>query len=243
MRLLKYNRSGEISLTEDLPDDDVPKYAILSHRWGSPGDEVTFKDMEIGTAKDKKDYLKLQFCARQASQDNLEYFWIDTCCINKSDNTELQYAINSMSRWYQNARKCYVYLMDVPDGEGMHNQDRWETAFRESKWFTRGWTLQELIAPTVVEFFSAAETYLGDKKSLERQISEITGIPVGALRGNPLSGFSVDERIKWSEIVKLSILKIRHTHFWASLEFTCHLSMEKGKRTHLSGFAKRLQKV
>jgi hypothetical protein len=197
MRLLRYH-GGQISLTEHLPDD-IPQYAILSHRWGLPEDEVTFDDMKNGTAKAKRGYQKLQFCAKQSLEDKLEYFWIDTCCINKSDNTELQYAINSMFRWYNDAQKCYVYLMDVSTSQGKQDQRHWEPAFRDSEWFTRGWTLQELIAPSLVEFFSNEGTLLGNKSSLERQLNEITGIPVGALRGDHLAGFSVPERIRWAD--------------------------------------------
>ncbi|KAK0725155.1 NACHT domain-containing protein [Lasiosphaeris hirsuta] len=120
----------------------------------------------------------------------------DTCCIDKSDGAELQHALNSMFRWYRNAAKCYVYLADVSTS-APDNKSSWEAAFRASKWFTRGWTLQELIAPTIIEFFSIEGQRLGDKKSLERQIHEITGIPLGALRGGILSDFSIDERMAW----------------------------------------------
>jgi hypothetical protein len=75
----------------------------------------------------------------------------------------------------------------------------WKPAFRKSRWFTRGWTLQELFAPEFVEFFSRGGELLGDKKTLEQQIHEITGIPIKALRGTLLSNFSVNERISWAE--------------------------------------------
>ena len=90
MRLLKRSSNGALSLTEDLTDDDVQnryRYAILSHRWEA--NEVTFEDMANGTSKSKEGYGKLQFCADQATRDSLEYFWVDTCCINKSNNVEL----------------------------------------------------------------------------------------------------------------------------------------------------------
>jgi hypothetical protein len=203
MRLLKRNSNGALSLTEDLTDDDIQKryrYAILSHRWEA--NEVTFEDMASGTSKSKEGYTKLQFCGDQAARDGLEYFWVDTCCINKSNNVELQYAINSMFRWYRDAVKCYVYLSDVSTHCGPETQlsdALWESDFRNSRWFTRGWTLQELIAPSLVEFFSKESTRLGDRISLERQVCEITGIPAQALRGSPLSDFSVTERCSWIE--------------------------------------------
>jgi Heterokaryon incompatibility protein (HET) len=201
MRLLKRSDNGALSLTEDLADDNIPRrYAILSHRWEVG--EVMFEDMINITGKSKEGYRKLQFCADQAARDGLEYFWVDTCCIDKSNNVELQYAINSMFRWYRDAAKCYVYLSDVstPCGRETRPSDTlWESDFRNSIWFTRGWTLQELIAPSSVEFFSKEGTRLGDKISLERQVCEITGIPVKALRGSPLSDFSVTERFSWTE--------------------------------------------
>jgi hypothetical protein len=127
---------------------------------------------------------------------------VDTCCIDKSNAVELQEAINSMFRWYQNAVKCYVYLSDVSTKKQKASDSyTWELAFRSSKWFTRGWTLQELLAPSPgsVEFSSRERDRLGDKKSLEQQIHEITGIPVSALRGSPLPQFDVDDRLSWVE--------------------------------------------
>lgn len=95
---------------------------------------------DIG-AESKAGWDKIRFCAQQTKRDGLEYFWLDTCCIDKSDSQELQEAINSMFRWYQNAKKCYVYLSDVecstPDAEGESGR-RWKPAFRKSRWFTRG---------------------------------------------------------------------------------------------------------
>lgn len=198
MRLLKLEVNGEFSLTDDI--DDAPPYAILSHTWGADTEEVTFKDLDEGTGKEKAGYAKIRFCGKQADNDGLKYFWVDTCCINKPNHTELAEAITSMFRWYRNAAKCYVYLSDVSIGEHIDNQSQWtwESAFRNCRWFTRGWTLQELLAPASVEFFSREGKLLGDKKSLERQIHEVTGIPVEALRGNPLSNFSVVERMSWA---------------------------------------------
>ncbi len=188
MRLLKLGCSGE---PEDLPGDDIPPYAILSHTWGPAPEEVTFKDLVDGTGKDKVGWKKIQFCAERAKQDDLQYFWVDTCCIDKANNTELSEAIICMFRWYKKAAKCYVYLADVS------NQPSWESTFRKSRWFTRGWTLQELLAPASVEFFSKEAVWLGDKRSLEEHIRDITGIPLDALRGRPLPNFSVPERMAW----------------------------------------------
>ena len=200
MRLLKLD-NGRFSL-ESFQKDQIPPYAILSHTWGrGENDEVTFKDLIDGTANNKWGFEKLQFCGNQAKADDLYYFWVDTCCIDKSNSTEFQTAINSMFRWYQNAARCYVYLSDVSvhaqDGQLLHVE--WESAFRNSRWFTRGWTLQELLAPKIVEFYSRDNVRLGDKRSIEQQIHEITGISVEALQGRHLCDFSVEERLRWGE--------------------------------------------
>jgi hypothetical protein len=200
MRLLEYNNDGEFSPTEFF-EGHIPRYAILSHRWGE--EEVTFRDLAKGGAKKMAGYSKIQFCGEQARRDGLQYFWLDTCCIDKSNSTELAEAINSMFRWYQNAAKCYVYLSDVSitkrKASNQLSELTWEPAFQASRWFTRGWTLQELLAPGSVEFFSREGKRLGDKKTLERQVHEITGIAVSALQGSPLSQFGVNERLSWAE--------------------------------------------
>ena len=201
MRLLQLQNDGGFSLVQ-FSGNKIPRYAVLSHTWGSDNEEVTFQDITNGTAKNKAGYHKICFCEKQAKQDSLQHFWIDTCCIDTSSSQELSEAINSMFCWYKNAESCYVYLSDVSnctsdeDGEGTR---RWKPAFKKSRWFTRGWTLQELIAPSSVEFFSKEGTCLGNKQSLEQMLHEITEIAVEALRGRPLSRFSVDERFSWAK--------------------------------------------
>lgn len=106
-----------------------------------------------------------------------------------------------MFKWYKNATKCYVYLTDVSiyDGDSdISAEYKWESALQASEWFTRGWTLQELISPPVVKFFSVEGKQLGDKRSLERQIHQITGIAIEALQGKPLSQFDLEERFSWT---------------------------------------------
>ncbi|RYP50015.1 hypothetical protein DL768_004370 [Monosporascus sp. mg162] len=202
MRLLKRGDTGVISLTEDVIGDRIPRYAILSHRWGM--EEVTFKDLMDGTGPKKQGYDKIRFCSDQAERDGLDHFWVDTCCIDKSSSAELTEAINSMFQWYRNAAKCYVYLDDISKPAlqtgNKPNYQPWEPDLRKSKWFTRGWTLQELLAPTSVEFFSREGARLGTKRSLELPISDITGIPLKVLRGSPLLDCSVPERMAWAEM-------------------------------------------
>ena len=194
MRLLHFNGDGDFSLAEFFRSA-TPKYAILSHTWEA--DEVTFEDLQNGTGTKKASYEKIRFCAEQARRDGLQYFWVDTCCIDKSNNAELAEAINSMFRWYRLSTKCYVYLSDVSGTFANIDDLAWESVFRKSRWFTRGWTLQELIAPTSVEFFCRESKRIGSKSSLEQQIHEITGIPKSVLQGAHLSQFSDKERFSW----------------------------------------------
>ncbi|KAF2190316.1 HET-domain-containing protein [Zopfia rhizophila CBS 207.26] len=194
MRLLQLDDCPSFSLAE-FAEDQVPRYAILSHTWGHDGDEITYKDIINGTGSGKAGYDKLRFCAVQAKNDGLGYCWIDTCCIDKTNAAELTESINSMFRWYQNAVKCYVFLADI--STPMSEDDR-ASQLRNSRWFTRGWTLQELIAPRCVEFFSQKRELLGDRKSLEKQIHQVTGISIHALRGELLSHFTINERMSWA---------------------------------------------
>ncbi|KAF9735101.1 hypothetical protein PMIN04_006527 [Paraphaeosphaeria minitans] len=202
MRLLYTTSNGRFEWTRNyINDKELPDYAILSHTW-IDGQEVTFDDLkDTNNAKEtdstiSEGHRKLRFCAQQAKRDGLDYFWVDTCCINKPDSSELQEAINSMFRWYEHAARCYVYLSDV---EQDTLDEGGESAFKQSRWFTRGWTLQELLAPASVEFFSRNGKRLGDKKSLRHIIHGITGIPVDALHGRQLSEFSISERFSWTD--------------------------------------------
>ncbi|KAH7380145.1 heterokaryon incompatibility protein-domain-containing protein [Pyrenochaeta sp. MPI-SDFR-AT-0127] len=201
MRLLKCLPGDDYFELISVSDDHAPPYAILSHTW-TDGQEVTYNELLAETGTDKRGYAKIRFCGERAAADGLEYFWVDTCCIDKATNDELCTAINSMFRWYQRAAKCYVYLTDVSVPEEVNNAEAfpisWKQAFRRSRWFTRGWTLQELLAPTSVEFFSQDGKRLGSRVSLEQEIHEITRIPIGALRGVTLTEFSVDARMSWA---------------------------------------------
>jgi ankyrin repeat protein len=199
MRLLEHRNTSRLSLKE-FPHDKLPRYAILSHTWGE--EEVTFREMMDGEGKDKLGYQKLVFCGNQAWKDGLQYFWVDTCCIDKSSSAELQTSIDYMFRWYCGAAKCYVYLSDVSTRKRMADKlttAPWEPVFRNSRWFTRGWTLQELLAPTTVIFYSRDGEELGTKEMLEQLIHDITRIPINALRHYLLSSFSIAERLTWAK--------------------------------------------
>jgi hypothetical protein len=154
-----------------------------------------------GAGKDKSGYEKICFCVNRAAEDGIEHCWVDTCCIDKSDAAELSSSINSMFRWYQGAAKCYVYLSDVQVPEEVTDAQAFRIsveAFRRCRGFTRGWTLQELLAPATLDFFSKEGKWLGSRISLEQDIHEITKIPIEVLRGQRLGDFSIEERMSWA---------------------------------------------
>lgn len=170
MRLIK-TKLLELS---EFVGSDIPPYAILSHTWGEG--EVSFQEMERGDAQSKPGYDKIRRCCETAIADGFEYAWIDTCCIDKSSSAELTEAINSMYPWYKNADVCYVYLVDV-DSHGYDiSVPGLKIPFGGCRWFSRGWTLQELIAPKNVIFYDSEWRELGTKQNLRKVISEVTGI-------------------------------------------------------------------
>jgi hypothetical protein len=119
-----------------------------------------------------------------------------SCCIRKTSSAELSEAINSMYRWYKNSEICYAYLADVPDDDNVHEED---SEFSKSRWYTRGWTLQELLAPIQVDFYSAGWQYLGTKDQMASTISRIAGISVTALtNADMIFTYSVAQRMSWA---------------------------------------------
>jgi hypothetical protein len=203
MRLLYIADDGRLTLTEYLIGDRIPPYAILSHSW-QEGQEVTFDDLEtINNVRelrevDKNGYRKIMCCAQQAKVDELDYVWVDTCCIDKSSSSELQEAINSMFNWYKRAAKCYVYLSDTPAGGPILGEEI-RSRLQSCRWFTRGWTLQELIAAKDVTFFDRDWEFIGSKEELVRTIAVITGIDELALsHGCDLHELSIAKRLSWA---------------------------------------------
>jgi hypothetical protein len=177
---------------EEFLQSEVPDYVILSHTWGS--EEVTLQDILSNVAPSKKGFAKLVGCCKRAKDDGFTYCWIDTCCIDKTSSAELSEAINSMYQWYKGACICYAYLEDV---QGNPQLDDYE-AFSKSRWFTRGWTLQELIAPGIVEFYNVSWVDIGTRSSLQKRLTGITGINGKILTGgNPLN-CPVAVRMSWA---------------------------------------------
>lgn len=142
----------------------IPPYAVLSHRWNR--DEVTFADYADAAAQNGNRFRKIRHLCSRALADDLNFAWIDTCCIDKTNSVELSEAINSMFTWYMDSAICYVFLADYHGPQGLG----------QCEWFTRGWTLQELVAPDQVHFYDDRMAYLGSRDTLQPEIHVITGI-------------------------------------------------------------------
>lgn len=249
MRLLKVD-APELELVEFF-GDRIPPYAILSHTWSE--DEVLYQDLQSGHYRHKLGYIKIRYACDQARRDDLDWCWVDTCCIDKSSSAELSEAINSMFNWYKRARVCYAYLADVrvhgsqsvqagelPEGhsssldadQAEHQRgfkvstkgkekptdneladetlamSEWTNcsphsvvrkAIHGSRWFERGWTLQELIAPHFLSFYDASWCHLGDRDlDLLDLVFNRTGLSSTVL-GNPevLRDIPIAHRMSW----------------------------------------------
>ncbi|KAK1910530.1 hypothetical protein P3342_008409 [Pyrenophora teres f. teres] len=187
MRLLNVNTEG----FEEFIGQVIPRYAILSHTWEE--EEVSYQDYISGFYKHKKGYEKIKKTIDLANQSALQYAWIDTCCIDKSSSAELTEAINSMYQWYHRSALCYVYLSDLELSAdfGVH--------LSTCRWFSRGWTLQELIAPRTVWFYNSQWRTIGSKRSLEAELSRITRIPADILSNkSPISSALVAHKMSWA---------------------------------------------
>ncbi|KAF5348035.1 hypothetical protein D9758_010057 [Tetrapyrgos nigripes] len=172
--------------------DAIPPYAILSHRWGKQADEVGYQELfnkrPTTETLQKTGYQKIIAACKQALVHGLQYLWVDTCCINQHDKDDVHRNIKSMFAYYQHSRICFAYLVDV-DGED----------FRDSVWFTRGWTLQELLAPLDVIFFNCNWESIGRRNDRSQEISFITGIPEDVIKGEThIHEVDVEEKMFWS---------------------------------------------
>ncbi|KAK7999489.1 heterokaryon incompatibility protein-domain-containing protein [Apiospora arundinis] len=228
MRLLK---TDQYKLVEANDIHTLPQYAILSHTWISPKDEITYQDFKQRKSDIENDIFKQKgwaklrkYCDR-AARDGWEWAWMDTCCIDKTNPADTQEAINAMFRWYQRAGICYAYLDDVdinsdtsyPVPEGCDLDDiaghdnvadpRSDShkALRESlinsKWFTRGWTLQELLAPPYLVFVDRAWRRIGTRESWSDEIREASRIEARHLTHfipTDFSSCSIAMRFSWA---------------------------------------------
>jgi hypothetical protein len=194
---------------EEFYDAQAPKYAILSHTWGS--EEACFQEMaedyhKRATLQQKAGFRKISECSSVASALGFSYVWIDTCCIDKRNSADLSEAINSMYSYYRRAAACLIYLVDVPGRistlEEIISRPAQFQAIRSSRWLTRGWTLQELIAPSTRHFFAGDWSPIAlveDGQDLMELISEITKIDLHLLRHEKdVSRYCVAERMSWA---------------------------------------------
>jgi hypothetical protein len=177
-------------------DSEIPEYAILSHCWVS-GDEISYQDLLEGAGRDAMGWRKIEECCRLARNKSLEWAWIDTCCIDKKSSAELQEAINSMFRWYENSKICYAFLSDA---SGASKGDD----FPECRWFKRGWTLQELLAPATIEFYDRDYRLIGTRDSLAHEIVDASKIDRRVLtapewkRAESLRNTCVARKMSWA---------------------------------------------
>ena len=181
---------------ESYPTSKTPTYVVLTHTWSTNReDEVLFQDIVTQSMAEKPSFLKVAECCRQAVKDQISHVWIDSCCIDSSSSAEVSEAINSMYRWYKEAASCYGYLSDVsllPDQAGFSSE------FAHARWFSRGWTLQELLAPKGIKFYSKDWQYIGSKQSLLGEISKITRISCETLLSGYMLSVSVATRMSWA---------------------------------------------
>lgn len=178
---------------EQFFGEDVPKYAILSHTWAKKG-EVSFQDISQSYASSMSGYDKIKKTCRRALRHGLKYAWVDTCCIDKTSSADLTESINSMFKYYRDAQNCYVYLSDLPTGLEFPRSH-----LARCRWFTRGWTLQELVACGDLRIYDKGWNFVGSRREFSAVISSITNIDENVLRGEKtVQSFSIATRMSWA---------------------------------------------
>ncbi|EJF59911.1 HET-domain-containing protein, partial [Dichomitus squalens LYAD-421 SS1] len=193
MRLLDVDTGSFLYFTER---DKTPPYAILSHTWDSAGEQTYQEVKDIQSSYLSDNTAKIRRACEAARNEGVRYMWIDSACIDKTSSSELSESINSMYIWYRDAVVCYAFLADVPVDEDPQSP---RSRFRQSRWFRRGWTLQELIAPRNVVFFSMEWIVFGTKSSLATVVEEITGIERSVLtHRKTLDDVGVARRMSWA---------------------------------------------
>ncbi|KAI3395940.1 hypothetical protein diail_651 [Diaporthe ilicicola] len=186
---------------EEVIDLQDCKYAILSHTWEK--DEVAFQEMlaESRPARllKKAGFLKIKKTCEVAKEKGYAYAWVDTCCIDKTSSAALSEAINSMFHWYKGSSLCLAHLSDLQVNNFEHAESRTSEFMKDCRWFTRGWTLQELIGPEELEFYDQEWNFRGSKKTLRHQLSAITGIDTDILEDSELlPTVPVGRRMSWA---------------------------------------------
>jgi hypothetical protein len=226
MRLLR-SKSNDDDFELVTFTDEIPPYAILSHTWTDS--EVTYDELVARTGKSKAGYDKIRFCGERAAADNLQYFWVDTCCIDKSSSAELTEAINSMFKWYKQADVCYVKLSDIDLDNVAANSVAYSIA--SCRWFTRGWCLQELLAPSELLFYDRNDRFIGSKRTLRRPISKITRICEEVLEdASCLYAVPVARRMSWASGRKTT--RVEDIAYSLLGIFDVHMPMLYGEGKH-----------
>ena len=175
-----------------LPPSELPEPCHEGERSPEGKDEAVLSPLW----DDPELSPKVREACAVARANGFRFIWTDACCIDRSSSSELSEAIRSMYSWYASAAVCYAHLADVPIEDDPQAQD---SRFRESKWFTRGWTLPELVAPQNVTFLSRDWQVIGTKSGLADLVKEITGVSREAfLHLKPLAAFSVAQRLSWA---------------------------------------------
>lgn len=185
---------------EEVLSPEKEQYAILSHTWEAAR-EVSFDEFaDINKAKRKPGYAKIATTCEIARSQGLKYAWVDTCCIDKRSSAELTEAINSMFKWYRGSHVCYAFIADLPPLRNKStDRDEWLSGKRSYRWFSRGWTLQELIAPKNIHFYDREWHPRGTKTTLAEEIARVTGIDDFILKDpKHLSSVPVARRMSWA---------------------------------------------
>lgn len=176
-------------------EDGIPEYAALSHTWGS--EEASLQEWTQHSSpgeSTKRGFLKVLSACELARRDGFQHLWVDTVCIDKTSSVEVTEAINSTFQWYRDAKVSYAYLEDMEHHPGSTLFDQ----LRTCRWFTRGWTVHELIAPKTVKFYDHIWSMVGTKSALVEEIANITSISEKVLRDSEeIMRQSVAQRMSW----------------------------------------------
>ncbi|KAI6040426.1 hypothetical protein EDC04DRAFT_2567128 [Pisolithus marmoratus] len=232
------HRGIEPVLTEH--DDSVTDYAILSHRWVD-NNEVGYTEMVKLAKMDDRDeirgrigYGKIVKSCERAKNDGLKRLWVDTYCIDKRNSSELSEAINSMFRWYESSKRCYAYLHDIDAFPTSRDMERFAGSQGWPEWFSRGWTLQELIAPGDLQFFNTDWNPIGDKRSLAPTIETITRVPSQVLQDGLASyGPSIAQVMSWAADRRTTRIEDRAYSLMGLLDVNMPMLYGEGKEAFL----------
>lgn len=236
MRLINCKSLDALHLESFEPCNEPIGYAILSHTWEKAPEsdhtsEVLFDDFQDGSHRRNKTneagWRKIERACREAKNfgKGLDYVWVDSCCINKKDVAELSESINSMFQWYAQSTVCFAYLSDA-DSDGLDPT---------SKWFTRGWTLQELVASPKVRFYNCDWQFIGGKFKLSDELAEITGIDTVILEATDeqsiarrLYEIPVCQKMSWASMRQTT--KVEDTAYCLLGLFGIHMPLLYGER-------------